>query len=183
MQTIATDHASSIGGSKCDGHDLLATKKALHAIRHGEKCTLPSLRTVNLADVDYIANEEHCIGEGGFGWIYRGTYCRNKPVAVKTVRLLKESRELRNELNREALILQLIVHPGVVQFYGANLDTPPRLILMEYIPLNLNMCLYKQSDTLDLSTRGKLTVLLEVAATLTYLHSLDIYHGDLKPTK
>jgi hypothetical protein len=76
-----------------------------------------------------------CIGQGANGQVFRGTW-RGLPVAVKilTASYLSQD-ELRQEMDREATMLQTLRHAHVVQFHGAglNLQNLPFLVteLME----------------------------------------------------
>ena len=76
-----------------------------------------------------------CIGEGVMGKVWKGHW-RGMAVAVKVLSGVYAPVEvLKEEMDREATMLQTLRHAHVVQFLGAgtNYDSPPFIVteLME----------------------------------------------------
>lgn len=145
------------------------------------------------------------IGEGGFGQVFRATWC-GTTVAVKVLkqkgsghrghlgdliqRGLKDalsataapriSADMINRFSQEVTILRSLHHPNLVMFLGASIA--PRLCMVsEYMEGgSLYELLYKKKRIP--SSRRRLVLALDIAKALAYLHSMQpqIVHRDLK---
>ncbi|KAJ7720550.1 kinase-like domain-containing protein [Mycena metata] len=118
---------------------------------------------------------------GGFGDVYRASYGDNT-VALKRIRIFGDSSEsqlkdIRLQFCREALVWQRLQHEYVLPLIGIDRETFP-----------LSFCMVspwmKHGTVLKyLSYHGRTDVnrlLLQVAEGLSYLHSVNIVHGDLR---
>jgi hypothetical protein len=183
-QLMSSQHhvVQSITSTVADGNAQIMN--ALHDLKNGLMHKLPPLRNIALDDLVFNDEEENIIGTGSFGRIYRGEY-QGFPVAVKTIKAAKLSRSAKDELQREAITLQMVDHPGVVHFYGANLETTPKVIVMELACCSLDDVMYKPDfrGVCDLFGAMKVSILQDLASTIVFLHGLGITHGDLKPKK
>ncbi|KAJ7106274.1 kinase-like domain-containing protein, partial [Mycena epipterygia] len=118
---------------------------------------------------------------GGFGDVYRASY-GDKTVALKRIRMFQvnsdsESKRIRQQFCREALVWQRLQHEYILPLIGIDRET-----------FSSSFCMVspwmKHGTVLKyLSLRGRADVdrlLLQVAEGLRYLHSMNIVHGDLR---
>ncbi|KAJ7705507.1 kinase-like domain-containing protein [Mycena rosella] len=117
------------------------------------------------------------VAAGGFSDIWKGLV-RGQSVSVKIMRLF-ENEEIESalkEFGREALIWRQLHHPNLLPFFGLYyLDQQLCLVSpwMEYG--NILQCLNKAPNGID-----RLSLILDVALGLQYLHDNRVVHGDLK---
>ncbi len=121
------------------------------------------------------------IGRGGMGFVWlarRADGAFKRSVALKLPYAAWNSR-LGAQMSRERDILAGLEHPNIARFYDAGMDALGRpFMAMEYVegqPIDA-FCRERQ-----LSLRGRLELLLEVAKAVAYAHSKLIVHRDLKP--
>ncbi|XP_061989752.1 LEAF RUST 10 DISEASE-RESISTANCE LOCUS RECEPTOR-LIKE PROTEIN KINASE-like 1.1 isoform X3 [Rosa rugosa] len=123
------------------------------------------------------------LGDGGFGTVYYGKLKDGREVAVK--RLYEHNYKRVEQFMNEIEILTRLRHKNLVSLYGCTSRRSRELILVyEYIPNGT------VADHLhgDLAERGLLTwpirmsIAIETANALSYLHVSDIVHRDVKTT-
>lgn len=89
------------------------------------------------------------IGEGGYGVVRRGQY-RGLDVAVKSLKLDDDIRDVLDDFHREVSFLELLRHPNIVNYIG-SLHTPTKLsIVTEYCPYG-NLCAALSAHNLPLA--------------------------------
>lgn len=118
------------------------------------------------------------LGNGAFGVVYRvEETATSKMYAMKVIPCLKKSAAIHN-VRREVQMLCRISHVNVIQIYEADefTDGSRVLILTEYCAGGtLNERLKRSSgDELNLKW------IRQTAAALSYLHSCNVVHRDLK---
>lgn len=143
---------------------------------------------------------EKVIGEGGNGYVLKGSYS-GKPVAIKVLKLYKgKPEEFFKDLAIEASnLINLSSHENIVRIYAINIDEfviasilngkpelyleNPPMIVMEYMDggtlkdlLNDDMFFYSNEWE-----RTILRAICEVAKALDYIHSQGFVHMDVKP--
>ncbi|KAJ4461645.1 putative protein kinase [Paratrimastix pyriformis] len=114
------------------------------------------------------------IGKGSFGEVFRAEYNRSS-VAVKRFALRTEVCE---SISREVEVLSKLHHPNVVTLYGVCLHAPYIDMVMELCRLGSFFDLL-HSDA-ELSLKERLTMSLDAARGMCYLHSMNVIHRDLK---
>ncbi|KAM5567789.1 LEAF RUST 10 DISEASE-RESISTANCE LOCUS RECEPTOR-LIKE PROTEIN KINASE-like 1.2 [Rosa sericea] len=128
-------------------------------------------------------DSEKELGDGGFGTVYYGKLKDGREVAVK--RLYEHNYKRVEQFMNEIEILTRLRHKNLVSLYGCTSRRSRELILVyEYIPNGT------VADHLhgDLAERGLLTwpirmsIAIETANALSYLHVSDIVHRDVKTT-
>jgi len=126
------------------------------------------------------------LGSGTFGTVYYGKW-RGTDVAIKRIKKScfagrsSEQEKLTNDFWREAQILSKLHHPNVVAFYGVVPDgTGGTLATVTEFMVNgsLRNVLLRKDRMLD--RRRKLTIAMDAAFGMEYLHSKSIVHFDLK---
>ncbi|KAF8021344.1 hypothetical protein BT93_G1702 [Corymbia citriodora subsp. variegata] len=121
------------------------------------------------------------LGDGGFGIVYYGKLRDGREVAVK--RLYEHNYRRVKQFMTEVEILTCMRHKNLVSLYGCtSRDSRELLLVYEYISNgtvadHLHGERAKQ-DPLLWHTR--ISIAIETAAALAYLHACDIIHRDVK---
>ncbi|XP_065870680.1 receptor-like serine/threonine-protein kinase At4g25390 [Euphorbia lathyris] len=125
------------------------------------------------------------LGQGGFGSVFRGSLPNGQVVAVKVMDSgsLQGEREFQNEL----LFASKLDSPFVVTALGFSSDRKHRsmLLIYELMPNgNLQDALLHRKCPELFQWEKRLSVAVEIAKGIAYLHSLDppAIHGDMKPS-
>uniref|UniRef100_A0A0A9DFU5 non-specific serine/threonine protein kinase n=1 Tax=Arundo donax TaxID=35708 RepID=A0A0A9DFU5_ARUDO len=121
------------------------------------------------------------LGEGGFGYVFKGTMPISTTVAVKMLKGLGQGDKL---FRTEVQTIGMIQHTNLVRLLGFCADGTRRLLVYEYM-LNgsLNSHLFCSSSA-KLSWELRYRVALGTARGLAYLHEECkdcIVHCDMKP--
>ncbi|XP_019153164.1 PREDICTED: LRR receptor-like serine/threonine-protein kinase FEI 1 isoform X1 [Ipomoea nil] len=125
-------------------------------------------------------NEEHIIGSGGFGMVYKLAMDDGKVFALK--RIVKMNEGLDRFFERELEILGSIKHRHLVNLRGYCYSPTSKLLIYDFLPGgSLDEVLHEKSEQLDWDTR--VTIIMGAAKGLAYLHhdcSPRIIHRDIK---
>nr|QNJ34484.1 CARD1-like protein 2 [Striga asiatica] len=131
---------------------------------------------------DYFS-ESNCIGDGGYGKVYKGTLAQGQVVAIK--RAQQGSMQGAHEFKTEIELLSRIHHKNVVSLVGFCYEHGEQMLVYEYISNGtLRDCLSGKSGS-RLDWNKRLKVALDAARGLSYLHELSdppIIHRDVKST-
>jgi len=130
-----------------------------------------------------ILNTE--VGQGGHGEVRVAKWGDND-VAIK--RVLSGSDQTQNtlyvSLMNEMKVLSKLKHPNIVQMFGFCEDETVKersvCIVMKYYPKG-SLDKYLYNADLHLDTRVIIQMMLSIASGMSYLHSMNIRHQDLKP--
>uniref|UniRef100_A0A2C9WBP4 non-specific serine/threonine protein kinase n=1 Tax=Manihot esculenta TaxID=3983 RepID=A0A2C9WBP4_MANES len=121
------------------------------------------------------------LGDGGFGTVYYGILKDGRVVAVK--RLFENNMKRAEQFMNEIEILTRLRHKSLVALYGCTSKRSQELILVyEYVP-NGTVADHlhgKQSKSGLLSWPVRLSIAIETADALAYLHASDVIHRDVK---
>ncbi len=127
---------------------------------------------------------------GGLGDVYRALDTEsNREVAVKLLRIDRQSPSNQEDFKRESQIIGGLLHPGIVSIYGSGetIDGRPfytmpfvdrgnlRAAITRYHSQHPSHVLGSEKDFRDL-----LYQLVSVCKTVAYAHSRGIVHRDLK---
>ncbi|KAJ7873721.1 kinase-like domain-containing protein, partial [Mycena leptocephala] len=130
----------------------------------------------------FVLPELHKVGNqvaaGGFGDLWKGLV-HGVGVSVKIMRVFEDSnvQSILNKFGREALIWRQLAHPNILPFFGVYyLET--RLCLVS--PWMENGNIMKFLEINKPATGVCLSLILDVALGLQYLHKENVIHGDLK---
>jgi WD40 repeat protein len=120
------------------------------------------------------------LGEGGMGTVYEAEQDNpRRTVALKVLRVGRDSDLLLQRFAREAQILGRLQHPGIAQVYDAGVsETGQPYFAMELI-VGVPLDQFAGEQALD--TRGRLELFARVCDAVQHAHERGIIHRDLKP--
>lgn len=165
---------------------LIVSRKRNVKLPESENSLLPqgTWRRVSYHDLLNATNgfsEENLLGAGSFGSVYRGTLYDGKFVAVKVFNLQVE--EAFRNFDTECELLRNIRHRNLVKIITSCNGIDFKALVLEHMPRgSLEKWLY--SDEVCLNIIQRLSIMIDVALALEYLHygySMPIVHCDLKP--
>ncbi|GJN40166.1 hypothetical protein PR202_gb29344 [Eleusine coracana subsp. coracana] len=139
------------------------------------------LNATNNFDEDFI------LGRGGFGVVYKGTL-NGKLVAVKRCDSGTMGTKGLQEFMAEIDVLRKVRHRHLVALLGYCTNGNERLLVYEYMSggtLREHLCDLQQSGYTPLTWTQRMTIALDVARGIEYLHGLaqeTFIHRDLKPS-
>ncbi|KAL0015349.1 hypothetical protein SO802_002418 [Lithocarpus litseifolius] len=121
------------------------------------------------------------IGKGGFGKVYYGKLHDGRVVAVK--RLHENNMKRVEQFMNEVEILTKIRHQNLVALYGCTSQRSQELILVYEYVSNGTVADHlhgNQSKSGLLTWPVRLSIAIESAEALAYLHVSDVIHRDVK---
>ncbi|PHU07311.1 putative receptor protein kinase TMK1 [Capsicum chinense] len=133
-------------------------------------------------------NEENILGRGGFGIVYKGKLHHGTEIAVKRMEASIASNKGLNEFKAEIEVLTKVKHRHLVALHGFCVNGYERLLVYEYMPqgtLGQHLFDHDQLGFLPLTWKQRITIALDVARGVEYLHGLaqqSFIHRDLKPS-
>ncbi len=122
------------------------------------------------------------IGEGGMGTVYTAQDVSQKEriVAIKVLKdELFKHKDYRKRFIREALVIDQLHHPHIIDVFERGRYKHRLYIVMEYLvgkTLTEKIAGETQTDTLEMAQ-----IMLQVSEALLKVHSKNIVHRDLKP--
>jgi serine/threonine protein kinase/serine phosphatase RsbU (regulator of sigma subunit) len=121
------------------------------------------------------------IGEGGMGVVYKGLNSQTKEVvAIKTLKeTVNKNSETFIRFKKEAELLENLHHPNILKFIDFMEKEGRLYIITEYIQ-GRDLKDIISSNELDLEE--KVSLILQIARALDYVHSQGIIHRDIKPS-
>lgn len=141
-----------------------------------------------LREVTNNFSTDNILGEGGFGIVYKGKLPDGTEIAVKRMESSTVSNKGLNEFKAEIEVLTKVRHRNLVALHGFCVNGNERLLVYEYMPqgtLGDRLFYWKDNGISPLSWTQRLSIALDVARGVEYLHSLaqqSFIHRDLKPS-
>uniref|UniRef100_A0A158Q824 mitogen-activated protein kinase kinase kinase n=1 Tax=Elaeophora elaphi TaxID=1147741 RepID=A0A158Q824_9BILA len=130
-------------------------------------------KEINSNDVQFTG----LLGAGGFSVVKSAIY-KEKEVAVKIPHSKFSKKEILEAVREEASIFQMLDHGNIVEMYGVIVGDEPALVLELCRDSLAKICSSKKNISLSeeiISNWG-----VQVARGMSYLHSLNVLHRDLK---
>ncbi|KAL4282970.1 hypothetical protein GQ457_16G027830 [Hibiscus cannabinus] len=142
-----------------------------------------------LREVTNNFSEDNILGKGGFGVVYKGEMHDGTQIAVKRMERVDKGTKGMNEFQAEIAVLSKVRHRHLVALLGYCTNGNERLLVYEYMPqgtLSQHLFRWKRHEGgSPLTWMQRLTIALDVARGVEYLHSLaqqSFIHRDLKPS-
>ncbi|KAG0563697.1 hypothetical protein M758_8G050300 [Ceratodon purpureus] len=116
--------------------------------------------------------------------LYQGVY-KDQDVAVKLLRLdscedTAVAAKLERQFMQEVHCLSQLHHPNIVKFMAASWKPPVCCLIMEYVPGGSLRAFLHRNESGSLPMKTILSMALDVANGMEYLHSQGVVHRDLK---
>ncbi|GMH08051.1 hypothetical protein Nepgr_009891 [Nepenthes gracilis] len=133
-------------------------------------------------------SEDNILGKGGFGVVYRGELQDGTKIAVKRMEASATGTKGMSEFQAEIAVLTKVRHRHLVALLGYCINGNERLLVYEYMPqgtLGQHLFEWSEHGCPPLSWKQRVTIALDVARGVEYLHSLarsSFIHRDLKPS-
>ncbi|XP_050372921.1 receptor-like kinase TMK4 [Argentina anserina] len=133
-------------------------------------------------------SEDNILGRGGFGVVYKGELHDGTKIAVKRMESVAVGTKGLNEFQAEIAVLTKVRHRHLVALLGYCINGNERLLVYEYMPqgtLTQHLFDWRETGVTPLTWKQRVTVALDVARGVEYLHSLaqqSFIHRDLKPS-
>ncbi|XVE79172.1 hypothetical protein DITRI_Ditri14bG0036600 [Diplodiscus trichospermus] len=130
--------------------------------------------------------KENELGRGGFGTVYKGELEDGTKLAVKRMEAGVISSKALDEFQSEIAVLSKVRHRHLVSLLGYSIEGNERLLVYEYMSegaLSMHLFHWKSLKLEPLSWRRRLSIALDVARGMEYLHNLarqTFIHRDLK---
>ncbi|XP_057956837.1 receptor-like kinase TMK4 [Malania oleifera] len=133
-------------------------------------------------------SEDNILGRGGFGVVYKGELHDGTKIAVKRMESVAMGSKGMNEFQAEIAVLTKVRHRHLVALLGFCINGSERILVYEYMPkgtLGEHLFEWCEHGFSPLTWKQRVTIALDVARGVEYLHSLaqqSFIHRDLKPS-
>uniref|UniRef100_A0A2N9E5B3 non-specific serine/threonine protein kinase n=1 Tax=Fagus sylvatica TaxID=28930 RepID=A0A2N9E5B3_FAGSY len=133
-------------------------------------------------------SKDNILGRGGFGVVYKGELRDGTKIAVKRMKSGAVSSKGMKQFQAEIEVLTKVRHRRLVALLGYCTNDNERLLVFEYMPegtLTQHLFHWGENGCSPLTWKQRITIALDVARGLEYLHSLaqqSFIHRDLKPS-
>ncbi|KAL9257798.1 LEAF RUST 10 DISEASE-RESISTANCE LOCUS RECEPTOR-LIKE PROTEIN [Drosera capensis] len=148
---------------------------------HSLGLIVPLFSYSELEDATNKFEPSRAIGDGGYGTVYHGKIKDGRDVAIK--RLYEKNYRRVEQFMNEVEILTRLRHQNLVTLYGCTSHRSRELLLVyEYIP-NGTVADHLYGDRAKpglLPWLSRLSIAVETASALSYLHASGIIHRDVK---
>jgi serine/threonine protein kinase len=130
-------------------------------------------------DIKDLMLEPEPFAKGAFGRVHKADYL-GTPVCVKIIsKLSPDEDDYFKFTQREVAALKSLSHPNLVQFIGASETSKEIWIVTEFVSGGTVRKHLKNFDE-DVPWHVRISIALDVASAMAFLHSRQIIHRDLK---
>lgn len=184
---VSVAGSNSNGGATGTASDISPSSSGLGDAQVGE----PGSMVISIQVLRNVTNnfsEENILGRGGFGTVYKGELHDGTKIAVKRMESGVMGSKGLAEFQSEIAVLTKVRHRNLVSLLGYCLDGNERLLVYEFVPqgtLSHHLFEWKENCLKPLEWKKRLSIALDVARGVEYLHSLahqSFIHRDLKPS-
>lgn len=119
----------------------------------------------------------HPLGIGGFGTVFKGKW-QGISVAIKRLHLTQMTKTALKEFKSEATIMASVNHLNTLRLYGVCLEHGRYSLVTPLMTMGSLSQLLHSGNKLPWSLRYQIS--RDIACGLSYLHSCNILHRDLK---
>lgn len=176
-----------------NGHGSVPSE--LHSQSSGDHSEIPVSEGGNAAisiqvlrQVTNNFSKGNVLGSGGFGVVYKGELHDGTAIAVKRMECGAMGTKGTNEFLAEIDVLTKVRHRHLVALLGSCVNENEKLLVYEYMPqgtLAQHLFGWQEFGYQPLTWKQRVTIALDVARGVEYLHSLaqrSFIHRDLKPS-
>lgn len=180
---VKKNNTGAIIGSVLGGISLIGLVAAQHVESGNMVISIQVLRQVT-----NNFSEANILGRGGFGTVYKGELYDGTKIAVKRMECGMMVEKGLTEFESEIAVLTKVRHRHLVALEGHCLDGNEKLLVYEYMPqgpLSKHLFDWKEQGIQPLEWKRRLSIALDVARGVEYLHGLAqqiFIHRDLKPS-
>ncbi|CAO2206406.1 unnamed protein product [Urochloa humidicola] len=162
--------------------NMLPAQRKLNSLKTSKKEVIAMMDFSVLESATSKFSEEHILGKGGFGCVYRACLDKSGVAAVKKLNCCRE--EVEKEFENELEFLGKIRHHNVISVLGYCIHEDTRLLVYELMQNgSLETQLHGPSRGSALSWHIRLKIALDTARGLEHLHehcNPMIIHRDIK---
>ncbi|PPD76565.1 hypothetical protein GOBAR_DD26514 [Gossypium barbadense] len=164
------------------GSSNSSATQSSHVIESGN--LVISVQVLRKGTKDFAQENE--LGRGGFGTVYMGELDDGTKLAVKRMETGVISSKALDEFQSEIAVLSKVRHRHLVSLLGYSIEGNERLLVYEYMSqgaLSKHLFHWKTLKLEPLSWKRRLSIALDVARGMEYLHNLareTFIHRDLK---
>ncbi|KAL3726529.1 hypothetical protein ACJRO7_031430 [Eucalyptus globulus] len=189
---IGMEVAKNGAGNGVNGYGGLP--RELHSQSSGAHIDFPVFEGGNVAisiqvlrQATHNFSEENILGRGGFGVVYKGELHDGTKIAVKRMESGAMGTKGMKGFQAEIAVLTKVRHRHLVMLLGYCIKGDERLLVYEYMPqgtLAQHLFEWQEKGYAPLTWKQRVTIALDVARGVEYLHSLaqqKFIHRDLKP--
>ncbi|MDG1984236.1 MAG: protein kinase [Planctomycetota bacterium] len=122
------------------------------------------------------------LGEGGFGVVFRALQSTpiRREVALKVIKLGMDTRQVIARFEAERRALALLDHPSIARVLDAGATDRGRpYFVMDLAP---GQPITEYCDELQLTTKERLRVFIELCSAMQHAHQRGVIHRDIKPS-
>ncbi|XP_077251996.1 uncharacterized protein LOC143891261 [Tasmannia lanceolata] len=126
----------------------------------------------DIIDATEEFDDRYCIGEGGYGRVYKAYLPTGQTVAVKKLHKLEDGEQIdQRSFRNEVRALTEIRHRNVVKLYGFCSHRRCMFLIYEYIERgNLANILSSDEGAMELDWVKRVNIIKAVAHSLSYMH-------------
>lgn len=164
---------------------IILQRKSKKEVESNDEIPQPDSLQYDLESIRVATNnfsDANKLGQGGFGFVYKGTLSNGREIAVK--RLAKNSGQGDLQFKNEVVLMAKLQHRNLVRLLGFCLEGEERLLIYEFVSnRSLDLFIFDEIRREQLDWRKRYNIIEGISRGLLYLHEDSrhrIIHRDLK---